>query len=85
MGFQKSTGGQMTMPTHTNDTYIAFPVVGEVWSWHSIESWEVVYIGSVNDIWGNIGRDYITVLNLHNNQLRTVWLRSFMKRWVKLK
>ena len=73
----------MTMPTHTDNTYTAYPNIGEVWSWHSIEDWKVVYMGVTDDIWGAIDRDYIVVLNLHNNQLRVVWLRSFMKRWVK--
>ena len=70
----------MTMPTMIYEN-TRIPVLGDVWWWGGFEGWKVIHIGDTDDVWGNISREYIVVINLGNNQLRTVWMRSFLRRW----
>lgn len=71
----------MTMPTMIYET-TQIPVKGDVWLWHGFEPWKVLHIDETDDIFGEINRVYIVLLNQENNQLRTVWMTAFLKRWI---
>jgi len=62
-------------------TYIKSPKWGEVWWRHGYEAWKVLEIGQCDDEFGNKDREYIVLINPSNNNLRTVWYKTFIKKW----
>ena len=57
------------------------PEIGTTWWWHGFEAWRVVSVDSCTDEFGEDERMFVTIICKDMNQLRTVWTKSFYKRW----